>query len=65
LHGLIDGSAAQIGVQVYAIAVSIAWTLVGAWAALKIVKATFGLRVSSDEEREGLDFTIHDQAIHQ
>ncbi len=65
LRGLIDGNAAQVGVQLFAIVVSVAWTVVGTWAALKVVKAITGLRVSSDQEREGLDLTMHGETIHQ
>ena len=65
LRGLIDGNAAQVGVQVFAIVVTVGWTIVGTWAALKVVQKVTGLRVNSDQEREGLDLTLHGETIHQ
>ena len=57
--GLIDGHAGQILNQL--IGVVIAWVLaiVGTLAILKIVDATIGLRVTEDEEVQGLDLSQH------
>jgi len=57
--GLVDGHAGQVLNQ--AIGVIIAWTLgiVGTLVILKIVDVTIGLRVSEDEEVQGLDLTQH------
>jgi len=57
--GLVDGHAAQIVNQ--AIGVAIAWGLaiVGTFLILKIVDATIGLRVTKEEEIEGLDLVLH------
>jgi Amt family ammonium transporter len=57
--GLIDGNVHQLLNQ--AIGVLIAWVLaiVGTLIILKVVDATIGLRVSEDEEVQGLDLTQH------
>ena len=57
--GLIDGHAGQVINQ--SIAVLIAWGLaiVGTLIILKVVDVTVGLRASADEEREGLDLSMH------
>jgi len=57
--GLVDGHAGQIVNQ--AIGAAIAWGLaiVGTFIILKIVDATIGLRVSKEEEIEGLDLVLH------
>jgi Amt family ammonium transporter len=57
--GLVDGNAGQIGNQL--IGVGIAWVLaiVGTLLILKICDATIGLRVTKDEEIQGLDVTQH------
>jgi ammonium transporter, Amt family len=57
--GLIDGNAHQLLNQ--AVGVIIAWVLaiVGTLIILKIVDVTIGLRVSEDEEVQGLDLTQH------
>jgi ammonium transporter, Amt family len=57
--GLIDGNAHQLLNQL--VGVVIAWVLaiVGTLVILKIVDATVGLRVSEDDEVQGLDLTQH------
>jgi ammonium transporter, Amt family len=57
--GLIDGNAHQLLNQ--AMGVLIAWVLaiVGTLVILKVVDATIGLRVTEDEEVQGLDLTQH------
>jgi Amt family ammonium transporter len=57
--GLIDGNAHQLLNQ--AVGVIIAWVLaiVGTLIILKIVDVTIGLRVTEDEEVQGLDLTQH------
>jgi len=48
-----------IGIQVLGIAVCFAWTFTTAFIMFKTIAATVGLRVSPEEEMEGLDFTEH------
>jgi Amt family ammonium transporter len=57
--GLVDGNAGQIVNQ--AIGVGISWVLaiVGTLVILKICDLTFGLRVSTDDEVQGLDLSLH------
>jgi Amt family ammonium transporter len=59
--GLVDGNAGQVLNQV--IGSGIAWLLaiVGTLVILKIVDATVGLRVSKEEEIEGLDTSMHNE----
>jgi len=57
--GLLEGNAHQLLNQL--VGVSIAWVLaiVGTLAILKVVDATIGLRVSEEEEAQGLDLSQH------
>jgi Amt family ammonium transporter len=57
--GLVDGHAGQVLNQI--LGCGIAWVLaiVGTLVILKIVDATIGVRVTRDEEQEGLDTTMH------
>jgi Amt family ammonium transporter len=57
--GLIDGNAHQLLNQ--AVGVLIAWVLaiIGTLVILKVVDVTLGLRVSEDEEIQGLDLSQH------
>ena len=48
-----------IGVQLLGIAACFIWTFVAAFAMFKIIDATIGLRVTPEEELEGLDYTEH------
>ena len=57
--GLLEGNARQLGNQFVGIA--IAWTLsiIGTLVILFVVDKTVGLRLSPDQEREGLDLSQH------
>jgi Amt family ammonium transporter len=61
--GLLEGNAAQLGAQAIGVAVTIVWCVVGTWIALRIVDAVVGLRVSPEQEREGLDVALHGEAM--
>ena len=51
---------AQVWVQAKAVGVTILWSGVVSLIAYKLVDLTIGLRVSEDDEREGLDITSHE-----
>ncbi|MCG8537520.1 MAG: ammonium transporter [Pseudomonadales bacterium] len=53
--------AVQVKVQLIGIASTLAYTAVVTWVLLKLVDALLGLRVSEDEETEGLDIVLHDE----
>ena len=55
---------AQLLIQAKAVGVVIVWTAVVAAIGFSLVKWTVGLRVSEDEEREGLDITIHGERAY-
>ena len=52
-------SAKIIGVQILGIASCFVWTFVTAFIMFKLIDMTIGLRVSPEEEAEGLDFSEH------
>ena len=62
--GLIDGNAGQVLTQLYGWLVCIAWCAVATFIILKIVDALIGLRVTTEEEVEGLDINLHGETIH-
>ncbi len=55
---------AQLFIQAKAVAVVIAWTAVVAAIGFYLVKWTVGLRVSEEDEREGLDVTVHGERAY-
>ena len=59
--GLVDGNGGQVWNQ--AIGVLIAWVLAiaGTLIILKIVDATVGVRVTKEQEIEGLDTSMHNE----
>jgi Amt family ammonium transporter len=58
------GIGAQLLVQTKAVAVVVVWTAVVALVGAYIVKFTLGLRVSEEEEREGLDISAHGERAY-
>src|SRR5262245_8073934 len=55
----------QLWVQAKAVGLTVVWTGVVAAVAFKLVDLTIGLRVTEEEEREGLDTTSHGEAAYR
>jgi Amt family ammonium transporter len=60
-YGTIMG---QVIIQAKAVGLTVVWTAVAALIAYKIADVIVGLRVSEDEEREGLDISSHGEAAY-
>jgi Amt family ammonium transporter len=56
--------AAQVWIQAKAVLTTIVWSGVVSLVAYKIVDLTVGLRVSEEDEREGLDITSHGETAY-
>ncbi len=56
--------AGQVWIQFKAVVITIIWTGVVAFVAFKIADLIVGLRVSEEDEREGLDTTYHGEAAY-
>ena len=56
---------AQVWTQAKAIGVTLLWSGIVAAISYKLVDMTIGLRVTEDEEREGLDVTSHGEAAYR
>jgi Amt family ammonium transporter len=54
----------QLLVQLAAVAIAILWSAAGSGLAFGIVRHTIGLRVTRDEEREGLDLVDHGERAY-
>jgi Amt family ammonium transporter len=61
--GLVDGNGGQILTQLYGVAVVTVFCAVATWIILKVVDALVGLRVTRDEETEGLDTALHGERV--
>ena len=56
--------ASQVWVQTKAVLTTIVWSGVVSFIAYKVVDLTIGLRVSEEDEREGLDITSHGETAY-
>jgi Amt family ammonium transporter len=61
--GLLEGNAGQLAIQIYGIAVTMAWSGAATAILLKLVNVLTPLRASQEEEREGLDISLHGEAL--
>jgi Amt family ammonium transporter len=59
-----NGIGAQVWIQLKAVVLTIVWSGVVAFISFKIADLTIGLRVSEEEEREGLDITSHGETAY-
>ncbi len=57
------GGIAQFIIQCKAVAVTLVWSGIVSLVLLKLIDWTIGLRVTEDEEVEGLDMTLHGERI--
>ncbi len=62
--GLIEGNPGQVINQLIGVGIVIAYDVVVSLIILFIIQATIGLRVSADVEQEGLDLSLHEEAVH-
>ncbi|HEX2939611.1 MAG TPA: ammonium transporter [Rhodopila sp.] len=61
--GLVVGGLRLLGVQGIAVVATIVYCAAVSWMLLKITDAVVGLRVTRDEEREGLDIVLHGEQV--
>jgi len=64
--GLPDGVtiAAQVWIQAKSVVFTGAWSAAGTFAILKVLDASLGVRVSREQEVEGLDLALHDERAY-
>ncbi|MDO9116036.1 MAG: ammonium transporter [Polaromonas sp.] len=55
---------AQVWIQLKAVLITVVWSGVVSFIAYKVVDLTIGLRVSEEDEREGLDITSHGETAY-
>ncbi|HEX7093345.1 MAG TPA: ammonium transporter [Nitrospiraceae bacterium] len=62
--GLFFGNPGQLGIQLIAVLISVAFAFVGTLIILAIVAGITGLRASEEDERLGLDLSQHDEKAY-
>jgi len=60
-NGLFFGNAGQLGVQAIGVVAAVAYSMVITYIILKVIDAMVGLRVTEEEETQGLDLTQHSE----
>lgn len=65
VSGLLDGTPRQLAIQAAGVAIVTLWCVAGTWVSLKATDLLSGLRAAKDDERAGLDLSMHGEAIHQ
>ncbi len=60
--GLFFGNPGQLGIQALAVLVTLIFSFVVSWVLLKLIDATMGLRVTTEDEVAGLDLAEHQEA---
>ncbi|HVB49139.1 MAG TPA: ammonium transporter [Burkholderiales bacterium] len=61
--GVLEGNGGQLVIQLIAVGAVVAYDAVVTYIILKVVDALVGLRVSEEQEREGLDITQHGEQV--
>jgi Amt family ammonium transporter len=63
--GLLAGNAGQLATQAIAVVAVAVYSAVVTWGILKLLDVTVGLRVAPEEERQGLDVSLHGEPAYQ
>lgn len=61
-NGLLFGNPKQFAIQAIAVAVTLIYSFTLSYLILKVIDVTIGLRVTDEEEEEGLDLSQHGEA---
>ncbi|MGH6981350.1 MAG: ammonia channel protein, partial [Stellaceae bacterium] len=61
--GLIEGNAIQVWYQLEGVVIVIVYDVIVSLILLKLVDMVIGLRVTEDDEQEGLDLALHGEAV--
>ena len=62
--GGVAGSFDQLLRQAASVVIAVAYSFIVSYVLLRIIQATIGLRVTEEEERRGLDLSLHDEQAY-
>lgn len=62
-YGGLKAGGHQLAIQLVGILFTIGWSLAFTWCILQIIDKTIGLRISEEDEIQGLDTSIHGETI--
>jgi ammonium transporter, Amt family len=61
--GLLEGNGQQVLIQLYGVVVTLVWCGVATWVLLKVINFFVSLRVRDEDERVGLDVSLHGESL--
>ena len=61
--GMLEGNGGQLMTQLLGVGVTVIYGAVATFIILKVIDMVIGLRVSEEEEREGLDVSLHGERV--
>jgi Amt family ammonium transporter len=61
--GLLEGNGRQVLIQLYGVVVTLIWSGVLTWVLLKLINFFVSLRVRDEDERIGLDVSLHGESL--
>ncbi|TCV88204.1 ammonium transporter [Sulfurirhabdus autotrophica] len=61
--GMLEGNGGQVMTQILGVGATLIYGAIATFIILKVIDAIIGLRVSEEEEREGLDIALHGERI--
>lgn len=61
--GMLEGNGSQLTTQLIGVGATVVYGFIMTFIILKVLDMIFGLRVSEEEEREGLDVTQHGESV--
>jgi len=63
VSGMLEGNGGQVMIQLIGVGATVVYTAVASYVILKVIDMVIGLRVSEEEEREGLDVSLHGERV--
>ncbi|MDA8094932.1 MAG: ammonium transporter [Betaproteobacteria bacterium] len=61
--GVLEGNGAQLGIQALGVGTTIVYDSIMSFIILKVIDMVIGLRVTEEQEREGLDISLHGEHV--
>lgn len=61
--GMLEGNGGQVMTQLIGVGSTVVYSAIGTFIILKVIDMVIGLRVAEEEEREGLDVSLHGERV--
>ena len=62
--GLLEGNPGQVWLQIVGVLATVVYSGIGSFIILKVIDVIIGLRTTEEQEREGLDQSLHGESVH-